>query len=61
MLGAMDTSTVVTLLVVLVVGLAFVAGWSAFGRIRDTRLAAGPGPSGVPTTRDASYDPARRS
>lgn len=44
--------------VALLFGLALAVFWLG-PRAKDRRVAQGPGPTGVPSTRQASYDPVR--
>jgi hypothetical protein len=37
-----------------------IAAWLLFRSLRNGRVASGPSPSGVPSTRDAAYDPVQR-
>jgi hypothetical protein len=53
-------SPVLAIPVVLVLAAVAVATWLLLASVRNRRVVTGPGPSGVPSTRDASYDPVQR-
>jgi Flp pilus assembly protein TadB len=57
---AAGMSPVLAIPVVLVLAAVAVATWLLLGSVRNRRVVTGPGPSGVPSTRDASYDPVQR-
>ena len=58
---AAGMSPVLAVPIVLVVGAIAAGSWLFLGRLRNRRIVSGAGPSGVPSTRDASYDPQVRA
>jgi uncharacterized membrane protein YhhN len=60
LIALIGMTPVLAIPIVLLVAAIGVGAWLALGRLRDTEIVSGPGASGVPTTREAAYDPINR-
>jgi hypothetical protein len=58
---AVGMAPVLLIPILLVVGLIGAAFWLLSSRLRNAKVTSGAAPSGVPTTEQASYDPAHRA
>jgi Na+-transporting methylmalonyl-CoA/oxaloacetate decarboxylase gamma subunit len=57
---AVGMAPVLLIPILLVVGVVGAAFWLLSTTLRDAKVTSGPSPSGVPTTEQASYDPAHQ-